>query len=833
VKPERRFPAFRAGDAGVVVQVDIEADTCDVLFDGRSDGPVTVALKHLFIDAAAAAPMSPAAMEPAGEPAIGADGTGTTLVVTEDMPLGAAPDMDATFAISRGELHGPSAKAKVLCSPTLGLSPEHPHADSDSGFSAGTATMASELVRISVAGEIPATRARRVETEFEAECASSQTLKMQAPVRNSIRHATVNSMAKGPHAVLDDCITNKVLQLEGPAADQQSALTQLEVRVATLEAAIRACETEHSGRLVAARVTALEGAHQAEVADLRRSLDDAISLGREREHLERRQRASANELARQVGEVEHTMDETTLAERRVREAVRCLREDLARLAAETDRQESRVARIDEAVAGATAGLTRLGVLLEGKEKRIAEFGQTVSMADQDVVRFASSVEAQVERMTDLERRLDNVRSADVDSFMRPALPAQANDTIWQALRELQELVVHESEHRAAGLREVLGVLGQDIAKLRADQSKLLSDMDGRSSAERHRLNRRCEDLDSQHRKSNKELQLRIDALEHTLAAESGARKEAVACIECQLLSSRELCASVSDQPPAGVTTPGDRSACDALCLEGFGAACPSSTTDVLLASPSTKRLEILEARFDRAAGGRLDAVADAKCAGGTQGTLGKLRGQLEGLRSGIVEDTGAAGVITSTVASIANELPSPEMLILTGRAECGTDTTGIQRPALNPESAPLQVPVPPPSIVQHFSTTPSVQAAPQMSAQHVLSPTPGMHVLRSPTPPPQVTPMVASTPLVAFHAAPAETILMQQTQQQQHQPCIAVAPALVAGPPRSAKGWRIEATAAACAVAAAGAPAPPAPPAPAAAAPPPEGGAPRTASAGG
>lgn len=35
----------------------------------------------------------------------------------------------------------------------------------------------------------------------------------------------------------------------------------------------------------------------------------------------------------------------------------------------------------------------------------------------------------------------------------------------------QELVVHESERRAAGLREVLGVLGQSLDQLRDEQAR--------------------------------------------------------------------------------------------------------------------------------------------------------------------------------------------------------------------------------------------------------------------------------------------------------------------------------------------------------------------------
>eukprot|EP00928_Gymnodinium_smaydae_P095464 TRINITY_DN821_c0_g2_i2.p1 TRINITY_DN821_c0_g2~~TRINITY_DN821_c0_g2_i2.p1 ORF type:complete len:962 (+),score=157.30 TRINITY_DN821_c0_g2_i2:184-3069(+) len=42
----RHFPAFSAGDEGLVIRVDAEAQNCEVRFDGRAD-PVPVALRHL------------------------------------------------------------------------------------------------------------------------------------------------------------------------------------------------------------------------------------------------------------------------------------------------------------------------------------------------------------------------------------------------------------------------------------------------------------------------------------------------------------------------------------------------------------------------------------------------------------------------------------------------------------------------------------------------------------------------------------------------------------------------------------------------------------------
>merc|ERR1719230_1570071 len=92
--------------------------------------------------------------------------------------------------------------------------------------------------------------------------------------------------------------------------------------------------TAVSGRLVAARVAALEGAHQAEVADLRRALDDALALGREHEQLHRKYRTSAREAEQLADE-----GESRLAS--LREGIRRMREDLERFGSELEGQERR------------------------------------------------------------------------------------------------------------------------------------------------------------------------------------------------------------------------------------------------------------------------------------------------------------------------------------------------------------------------------------------------------------------------------------------------------------------------------------------------------------
>ena len=80
---------------------------------------------------------------------------------------------------------------------------------------------------------------------------------------------------------------------------------------------IQAGEGKSSGRLVAARVAALEAAHQAEVNELKRALTDAVNLQREsqreQEKLERKSRNSSRELEEFLRNLEercHTLRDT-------------------------------------------------------------------------------------------------------------------------------------------------------------------------------------------------------------------------------------------------------------------------------------------------------------------------------------------------------------------------------------------------------------------------------------------------------------------------------------------------------------------------------------------
>merc|ERR1712241_825692 len=97
------------------------------------------------------------------------------------------------------------------------------------------------------------------------------------------------------------------------------------------------------------------------------------------------------------------------------------------------------------------------------------------------------------------------------------------------------------EHRAAGLREVIGMLGQGVDQLRNEHVEQAADVEGKSRAASRRAKQRLSESQSRHSQHEKRadaMELRIDALVQALAAERCARAEAVAGVEDQVREAR-------------------------------------------------------------------------------------------------------------------------------------------------------------------------------------------------------------------------------------------------------------------------------------------------------
>eukprot|EP00928_Gymnodinium_smaydae_P016363 TRINITY_DN16121_c0_g3_i1.p1 TRINITY_DN16121_c0_g3~~TRINITY_DN16121_c0_g3_i1.p1 ORF type:complete len:934 (-),score=151.47 TRINITY_DN16121_c0_g3_i1:27-2828(-) len=619
VLPGRQFPAFVAGDAGEVRRIDAEARTCDVRFDSRPGEAVTVALRHLCMEGLDAGIVTPIAATLAGEELMRRGRIGVDQSVTaEDALLGRSPIRSRSSTPIGGRQKVFVRQLDVGVADTSGVDMSHT-------ARSRLSPTRSPLYRISP-------------RDFRAVDGCSETFDF----RDSATR--VSPSGRG----LDADMSSRLSALEVFASSQQKTLAALEARLASCEASLQtghgagdvspsAVGSEPARRLVAARVAALEGAHQAEVADLRRALDDAMALSRQHEQHQRKQHAAAKDA-----------EQAALAgEKRVlalRELARTVEMDLSALTEKLEAHERRASNIGDVVASAEDGLARLSSLLESKERRTVELGQSVRASDEGVVGIKSALDDQVGRLRELELRVEAARVPD------DAPRGVDTEPIWQALRELQELVVNESEHRAAGLREVLGVVSQSVEQLRNEQARQAGDFEDRARSDSRRVNKRVVEAQSktaEYEKRADALDQRLDALSQSLAAERCARAEVVAWIEEQFRGStrtqpqpQQAPAAAQREPsPAVLGTSNSRS----LLLTAGGS--PDKLPTSAITSSSMQRLEALEARFNQGANG-VTAMNDkllgshgsrgfveSREDAAAFGTIGRLRGQLQALRS--------------------------------------------------------------------------------------------------------------------------------------------------------------------------------------------------------
>jgi len=409
--------------------------------------------------------------------------------------------------------------------------------------------------------------------------------------------------------------------LEAQLAAQQHALNSMEARLAAFEASVADESQSSSGRLVAARVAALEASHQAEVNELKRALSDAVNISREQENLHRKSRNSARDLEQLY---QNLQDRCT----GLQETARRLEQDVfPGLANTMQSQERRAQNLKEVVASSESGLSEMAKLLEGQERRTFDLGEALSNAGKELLVLTNRLEDSGQSISDQLRQMDAMYSK--PSEVKAAFGEMSNkdnDAIWKALRELQELVVHESEHRAAGLREVLGVLGRDTEQLRSDLNRHETELEGRFKADSLKIRQHIAESQSriaEYDQHTERLEKRLDALSNALTAERSARIEAFLWIEEQV---REAHApgQLSSPAPRLLSSPIVRS---------------ESPQDKQPVNQSS-RIQVQEARYERKLGSEVNGSPRQP----TTAAMDKLRGQLAGLQAELKASGGPSEV---------------------------------------------------------------------------------------------------------------------------------------------------------------------------------------------
>lgn len=468
--------------------------------------------------------------------------------------------------------------------------------------------------------------------------------------------------------------------MEAKLSFQQQTLATVEARVSALETALAVLEPSGSTQKVAARVSALEVSHQAQLHSLKEALEDVRRAGHPLHRQPDGKVQSGRELLASMEEAEQRIVP-------LKEAADSLLEQLDRLSKQVSVEERRSASLEEVVGAASAGLARLSSLLEGQERRTAELGQAITLANDETARIGAAVDATGAKLQEMQRRSGSFTGVSISRSTRGRSPeadrsglageTQDSETLWQALRELQELVIHESEHRAVGLREVLGVLGQSVEQLRGEQGRLQQDFEAKARAEARKAKQQAGEaqarLAEQARRVD-HVEQRMDGLQQLVSAERYARTEAVAWMESKV---RELAAGLrleGSPPHVPATSPRPLALTAAAAPSLQSLAAPHQVTTQMVTSQSLQRLEALEARFDRPGAassvgsppprgqwgesGNSFPSRDTRPPATAEGPLGKLRGQLEGLRSELAEVGGGSGTRPATFPGETNGGPA-------------------------------------------------------------------------------------------------------------------------------------------------------------------------------
>eukprot|EP00929_Paragymnodinium_shiwhaense_P069171 TRINITY_DN34897_c0_g1_i1.p1 TRINITY_DN34897_c0_g1~~TRINITY_DN34897_c0_g1_i1.p1 ORF type:complete len:833 (-),score=156.06 TRINITY_DN34897_c0_g1_i1:233-2731(-) len=584
VLPGRQFPAFSAGDAGEVRRLDHEARTCDVLFDRGNGVAVPVAVRHLSIEDPGTAIGLGSTSRIGGSGLSASSSTGNLRRHLQQHHQ----HTHQHHQHQQHQQHQHQHQHHHHSQQHQHHSPYHSHSGTPARSSKADAEQHAESWQRQLRVDLLALQERLVAFEEQrGDADRRQGEWLSARVDSAINDAISQGRIRPELARDHETIKQRL----------EPAISVLEGRVLKLENAVYDQAGLHSG---------WPGGHSVQ----------------EDGGLHRKRRASHPDVNLAAEEGERRTSE-------LRDVTWKLREELERIAGELHSQERRAKGLEEVVGSSGAGLTRLASLLEGKERRTSELGQAINRVDDGVSRLAQLIDKQAQVLADLQRQAEGLGAG------ANGTKTQDREPIWQALRELQELVVHESENRAAGLREVLSVLGQGVEQLRGEQSRVASDLEGRSRSEHRRVKQRLSDVQakhSEHEKRAETLDQRMEVLAQALAAERAARAEAVAAMEDQVREVKGLPllprgGSVRAASETAVSRHASPAGGGGAFVSGGLSAGREASLAPLLTPSSLQRLEAMEARFGVASSPMSTPTLNAPFTGQSSSTYVPLSAQ--------------------------------------------------------------------------------------------------------------------------------------------------------------------------------------------------------------
>mmetsp|Transcript_49119 Transcript_49119/g.116965 ORF Transcript_49119/g.116965 Transcript_49119/m.116965 type:complete len:725 (+) Transcript_49119:63-2237(+) len=213
------------------------------------------------------------------------------------------------------------------------------------------------------------------------------------------------------------------------------------------------------------------------------SWSEQKSLWQQEEEFHRKQRASRRRYQLELEDMEHRLSEMATA----------ARTELDQLGKVVENHQRSALSLEEVLKKTMSGVAQLSTMLTQKEQQTAELGDLVADVSQTLSHLVVKVDTEMQRIHDLENKVEALHGSTSQLLeAEGSLAKKSSDgkSVQHALRKLENLVMRESEYRAAGIREVL-------EQSRSEHAKRASEIEGRCKAEQEILERRLEERLSQ------------------------------------------------------------------------------------------------------------------------------------------------------------------------------------------------------------------------------------------------------------------------------------------------------------------------------------------------
>jgi len=203
------------------------------------------------------------------------------------------------------------------------------------------------------------------------------------------------------------------------------------------------------------------------------ALSEQRVLWQQEEEFHRKQRAARRRYQLELEEMEHRLSEMATS----------ARTELEQLGLIVEGHQHSATQLEEVLKRTMSGASQLSTMLSSKEQQTAELRDLVSEVSKTLHHMVSKVDAETHRIDELEKRVEGVRTSTgqlVDAESSLSKKGQDSKSLMHSIKKLENLVMRESDYRAAGIREVLEqVRGENSKKAHELESRWKADLECR------------------------------------------------------------------------------------------------------------------------------------------------------------------------------------------------------------------------------------------------------------------------------------------------------------------------------------------------------------------